>query len=529
MAGFTAVQLYRIRWQPGTATFDPVAPKPIAAAELAGQLLAARSPAERRAALASLSGIEARAAPAVAAALATSLEQRGRGPQVQRSRIAAIHLLARNAEVQPEGAPGWLELLERCQQDPLLREAALRARALLGDALVLEELAAVWIEKLERHMFLARLVRARREPAARLLVQRSRADLTRCADGLRHLAQDRDKLVFERLAEAYWESWSWLGQGPGDRFADELFTLARLDEGTLQFRPQDVRGPRDAMKRVAQRGSAAARAAAGLILAQRGPQYTTLCATIGDTLAQLLPECEPLDQQRLTWAIMRLQGRLFGNIPSRSPLDVSEQELAAALRWARPGEPPALKGPCGRPPILIYRAVTAERLLERDLMQGLQGGWQSAQMALDRWLAADLGCTPRLRRLLHPGQRHPDYAALTAAMIIVAACDERAMRPQLQLWREAREQPVWVRALAYTVLGSFDAHSKRWDSGWPAGLNLGDTTRFDQGTPGWEHFGRVLAVGGPSMVKRLRRFRPAPLPVDAQTKLLEAAKHAADH
>jgi hypothetical protein len=94
----------------------------------------------------------------------------------------------------------------------------------------------------------------------------------------------------------------------------------------------------------------------------------------------------------------------------------------------------------------------------------------------------------------------------------------------LRLWREASDQPAWVRALAYTVLGSLDARRGRWESGWPAGLDLGDSRRLDAGEPSWECFGRVLAAGGPSMLERLTSFAPAPLSTEVRAKLVEAAK-----
>ena len=96
------------------------------------------------------------------------------------------------------------------------------------------------------------------------------------------------------------------------------------------------------------------------------------------------------------------------------------------------------------------------------------------------------------------------------------------------MWREAADQPAWVRALAYTVLGSFDARSKHWESGWPAGLDLGNPAALETEFPVWKHFGRVLAAGGPEMLKRLREFKPAPLSAEVRSKLLEAARQAAD-
>jgi hypothetical protein len=265
-----------------------------------------------------------------------------------------------------------------------------------------------------------------------------------------------------------------------------------------------------------------------LILEQSGPQYKSLCRTIAEQLATLLPDCAPGDQQRLTWAIGRLSGKLFGTSPRSSPLETTADEIAAAMAWMRPAEKPRLRPPYPTPPVLTWRAVTVERQLERDLLAELTRGWDAADRASDRWLAAGLACTPRLRALLNPGQRRPNYAALTAAFVIVAETNDRAARRELELWREAAEQPAWVRALAYTVLGCQDAQRGRWDSGWPAGLDLGDVPTLESGRPGWAHFGRVLAAGGAGMLERLASFTPSPLTRDQKTKLLDAAKAAVD-
>jgi hypothetical protein len=271
----------------------------------------------------------------------------------------------------------------------------------------------------------------------------------------------------------------------------------------------------------------AARAAAGLVLEQRGPQYKTLCRTIGDALGPLLAQCDPADQQRLTWAIERLRGRLFGLTARADPLDITPDEIAEALQWAGSATQPPSTGPFPQPPQLVCRTVPVARLLERDLSADMQQGWDQARHALDRWQAADLGVTPRIRELLHPGQRHPNYPALAAAFVIVAQTGDESMRAQLELWHEATDQPAWVRALAYTVLGSLDVWQGRWISGWPAGLSLGDTHLLDAGTPGWDAFGRVLAAGGPDMLQRLGAAPSAGLPPEAVAKLLDAAKTAA--
>lgn len=525
-----AVQFWLIRARTTDVTFVPTTQRAVPVDDLARALLMAGNTEARQAALDELRGVEAQAAPAVAEQLAASLERVDGAPALGANQRAAIDLLARHGPTHPDAKPSWCELLTRCQQVRGLRDAALRARALLGDAGALDELAQLWLSRLDHLLLLKRVAGATQsenQPAMALLLRRSTEETARAADGLRALARDDAVPVFERVVSAYWGSWQWLGQDAGERLAEGVFDLGRPPGARLEFRPEDVRRPRDALRDVARRAAPATRAAAGLILLQRGPQYRTLCHAIADTLAALLPGVEPADQQRLTWTIGLLRGRLFGPEPRRHPADVTPDEIAAALRWAHPDQPARATGPLPQPPLLRYRAVTAGRRLEQDLLADLTGSWPSAATALDRWLRAGLGCTPRIEALLNPAQRTPSYPGLAAALVIVAATDAWTLQPQLELWHEATEQPAWVRALAYTVLGSFDARRGRWDSGWPAGLDLGDVAPLEREEPGWRHFGRVLAAGGPPMLSRLRDFEPAPLPGRIRDRLLQAAVDAA--
>lgn len=525
----TAVRFYRIHVGAVPVEFAPTTQRAVPADALAQALLAARDAAQRRAAWEALRGVESQAAAAVADHLAANLELATAPADVRRNQRLAIDLLARQGAADPGAAEAWCELLVRCQQVPALHDAALRARALLGDRGALGPLAEVWLARLERHLLLkrvARVTRTEEHAAAALTLRRATEEVARAADGLRALARDDAAGVFERVVGGYWVSWTWLGQDAGERFAEEAFDLGRPAELRLEFRPEDVRRPRDALRDVAQQAAPATRAAAGLVLLHRGPQYRTLCHAVADVLAGLLPDADPIDQQRLTWTISQLRGRLFGPEPRRHPLDVTPAEVAAALRWAHPDRSTPLKSPIPAAPALRYRAVTAARRLEQELLKDLTESWEAATPALDRWLRAELGCTPRIAALLDPGQREPSYPGLAAAFVIAAAADARVLRPQLELWHEATEQPAWVRALAYMVLGSFDARRGRWDSGWPAGLDLGDPTLLDRGRPGWGHFGRVLVAGGTPMKARLLDFRPAALPGPMRDKLIQAAEAA---
>ncbi len=529
-ASYLGVELYLIRSQPAGPRYEPVTPAPVAANELAQALLTADGLEARRAALARLAGVERRAAPAVGEALAASLERGGDDPVALGNRRAAIDLLARNGAGCPESVTEWIALLRRCERVEGLRGAALRGRGLLADKEVVDELVGLWVEKLKRWLALKRVARVAKleeQAGAGLLIGALEAEVARCGDGLRGLAEQQPTLVFGRVAELYWESWNWLGQGAGDEFADAVFELGRPRAGRLEFNPQDVRRPRDILKGVALSGPLTARAAAGLILKRRGPQYRTLCQRIGSELVELLPTASPAQQQRMTWSAARLQGKLYGGVSTASPLDVTRVEVAAALEWAQLDLASAT-GPYPTPPRLSYRTVTTERLLEEDLLADLRAGWETADAALRQWRRFGLGCTPRVRELLDPGQRQPNHAALAAAFVITAEAGDQSVRPQLELWREAADQPGWVRGLAYMALGALDSRQGRWDSGWPANLDVGDPQQLDSGRPGWEYFGRILAAGGLAARERLSEFEPAPLMPAVRDRLLEVARRVAE-
>lgn len=511
------------------------APSPVATSRavpvegLATALLAAGDPDERAAALRSLQGVRTKLAPAVAAALASSLERGETTLVARQNQVAAIDLLAAEAQAGDTSLDTWRTLLDQCQRVPELHDAALRARALLRDTRVAAEIVDAWLAGLARVALFDRLARVagtEAEPGVILARRRAGDALRRLGDGLRVLGQPESSEVYDRLVAAYWESWNWIGQDRGERLADEVFALAQPPRTTLEFQPEDVRVPRDVMKRVAGRAAPAVRAAAGLIVEQRGPQYRSLADRIAETLASQLPECDAHDQQRLAWTISRLRGRLFGPRAHADPRDMGEEEVVAALQWAQPSAAPRPKRPYPQPPRLSYRAVSNMRLLEQQLLAELRAGWERADAGLDRWLSSGLGCTPRLWELLRPGQRQPDYPALAAAMVIAGVSGDGTARPQLELWNEAREQPPWVRALAYTVLGSLDARRGQWESGWPNGLDLGDPANLDKGQPGWAHFGRVIAAGGPSMLQRLSEDSRGAVPRETCTRLIEAAQKA---
>jgi hypothetical protein len=535
LLAFVCINVYRNVAEksdrPPTRRAGPAHVPVASSAEAARRLLVAETSEERSAAVDALMRGGPEALSAVAAVLESSLGDAA-DARKRRNQRAALELLARSGDTR------WRAVMEQCRRHEPLREDALFGLALLGDADVLEDLTAVWLRELRRRVFLASV--ARRAPgsiegAAQAALSRAATRTERFSKALRHLRCDHDVRVLGRLGEAYWETWSWLGQSRDEAVALELFAIAKPAAATDSTGiTEHIRAARDALERASQEGAPSARAAAGLVLAQCTPQYTSVRRRIIATLATILPECEPREQQRLTWTLAKLTGLTFGEVDADDePADVGRDDVRALLKWARDSET-ATPGPCKTPsaaysqrPILVRRVVTPQRQLERDLLRGFQGGWASADEALDRWLAAGLGCPPHVLERLDPAQRRPNHAALAAAMIIVAECNEQTARERLELWRQATDQPGWVREMAYMVLGCLDSRGGQWKSGWPAELNARVYAELDRGAPGWEHFGRILAAGGPAMRARLDGARPASLPREARARLLAAAERAA--
>lgn len=495
--------------------------------DAARRLLAAESLDGRRAALAELAGAERESVDDVTRALSDALEVRSATYEQVLSRIAAIDLLARHPDAPGERA-ARISVLARAQADPKLRDAALRARGLLGDGAVLDELAAAWLDRLERTLFLSSLVA--RSPAERIrgagpITEQAQRDARRLGEALLRLGQDDGLPVYERMAERFWDTWAWLGQRDGDAYAAQLFDLARPAGASMEFRPEDVRRPRDVLRRVSETGAPSARAAAGLILSTL-PQYRTLGQRVTQTLGSLLATSDAGDQQRLVYAIGKLSGKTFGTRAIAHPLDVTPEAVDAAQRWIDAGQRPVVHAAYPQPPRLARRVLSSARQEEEVLLAELGGGWERSASAVQRWLGAGLGSTPRIRALLDPSRREPDASVLSSAIVIATASGDRSVRGALDAWRVAPDQAEWLRALAYTALAAFDAREGRWTSGWPSELTLGDTRRLDAGTPGWDYFGRILAAGGPAMLDRLERSRDAGLSREARAKLLAVGRAA---
>ncbi|MFQ5807400.1 MAG: hypothetical protein ACE5I3_13210 [Phycisphaerae bacterium] len=490
------------------------------------RLLEAESAAERAQAFDELLRLGRDALPV----LARALEETPVGGDANRARnrAAAVELFARGGETR------WLPLLKELQRNKELRPTTLVARAMLGDEEVAEELTTLWLARLRRQMFLMRvteLVPSTVAPANQAVVRRTQSETERDAEALRRLAESPDATVIDETLTTYWEGWDWLGQQRGEVFAAELFELAKPPKRKDQEFKDRVRAARRALDRAARRGSPAARAAAAVILAERAPQYKSLRERIIAMLASILPKSEPLAQQRISWALARLTSRSFGGLSDEdSPADFGRPAVQEALKWARasaiaePGPLRTLSTAYPRPPKPVRRVVTPRRQLERDLLGEFGSGWDGVGAALDRWLEAGLACTPRVEQLLNPGQRNPNYPALAAAMILAAASGAQHLRPQLELWREATDQPAWVRGFAYTVLGALDARRGRWASGWPAGLHAEMVAWAGREAPGLDLWGRLLAAGGPLLKARLEGAPPDSLSSAVRAKLRRAAE-----
>jgi hypothetical protein len=501
-----------------------------AAVEWVGRLLAAESAAERSEAFDQLWRLGMAGLPPLAEALAEPGAEGVGGAHRVRNRAAAVELLVRSGQSQ------WLSLLRKLQGESGLRETVLRARARLGDGTVAEELATLWLERLRRQMFLTRVAELAPSGVAAAndaIVRRACADAECYAEHLRGLAEPPGAAIIEELLATYWDSWSWLGQQRGEAFATELFELAKPPKRQdLEFKLR-VRAARRALDRAAQRGAPAGRAAAAVVLAHCAPQYKSLRERMIATLASNVPDSDPHAQQRIAWALARLTGRAFGGLSDeQSPADFGRRAVQDVLKWARSrnlvsaGALRTRGGAYPRPPKLIRRVVTPRRQMERDLLDAFASGWAAVDEALDRWLEAELPCTPRVVQLLDPGRRKPDYPALAAAMILAAERGAQDLRPELELWQEALDQPAWVRGFAYTALAALDARNARWSSDWPADLYAEAVGDSGPGGPSWDLWGRLVAAGGPLLRMRLEEG-PSSLPPRTRDRLLRAAEQAA--
>ncbi len=490
------------------------------------RLLSSQDAGERAASLRELVQAGSEAHPLLAAALTISLDER-MTPWRVAGQLAAIDLLSHSADER------WMPALRECLKQEALRDAAMHGLARLGDSSVAERLCAAWNAALKRELFLAGIAAVSTGPqaaAAERLLDSARRRTIAYSDSLRQIAsRDDGGSVMERLAAGYWASWTWLGQVQGERYAVALFAVAQPpSEVRMDFEEvkQAIRGARRALDSVAHSGTPLARAAAALTLDQCVPQYRSARGRALTQVAHALGESEGLDQQRLTWALARLSGRTFGQLTGRDhPLDVQPADVAAALAWAESfegaprREPP--RGGLAAAPRVARRVLSADRQLETELLALLGQGWGQSDLAAERWLLAGLPFTPRLEALLSPSQSEFDRAALLGVMQIAAHRRAIEARRALELWRDAAEQPVWIRGFAALTLLAIDGLPRR--GAWPEIFrDPAFAQQLDRGRPGWVHLARVLSAGGEDLLLRLRNDRDASLPPAMRARMVAA-------
>jgi hypothetical protein len=517
---------------PAATTTGPASAPAIAADAAAERLLAARTATQRDDALFDIKRQGHAGLTAVARSLDAALRSTTRRPSIENLR-AALDLL----EHEPD--PAWTAALERCRATPELADAALCALARLNPPAHIDALVSRWVTLLRQRIFLDRLA-ALAPPDTRSIAQdvaqRARGDCQRFTATLRALAAPPGDAL-ERAAARYWDSWDWLGQKHGEAFAAELFDIARPPPSSAMTNAEvieSVRTGRRVLEDAALRAAPPAAAALALTLAQCVPQYQSARGRVTDRIGAALASLPPDDQQRITWALAELTGRTFGDFTAdQHPRHVRPAHVQAAMQWvhAAGGPAPARLAPDAKypaPPQLVARIVTPQRRLEHQLLRQLSANWSEVDAAVDAWLAANLGCTPRLLARLDPAQRQPDYPALAAALTIVAAagCDDASIRRQLTLWRQAADQPAWLRALAEAVGASLDSRAARLDPRWPTLLSAEAAAQFDAGRPGWRCLGRVLAAGSPPLRARLNSPALAMLPAEALARLRAAVQDA---
>ena len=72
------------------------------------------------------------------------------------------------------------------------------------------------------------------------------------------------------------------------------------------------------------------------------------------------------------------------------------------------------------------------------------------------------------------------------------------------------DQPAWMRSLAACGLAALDIRAGRSGGDWISRLDRETLQALDSGTPGWEHFGRIIAAGGSRMIAELRNSKSVP-------------------
>lgn len=521
------------------ARHEPPPPKVIDAEMLATRLFAAQTPAERKDARFELEQAGSVAVGALVNEVRRSLAEGTKASTINSQRTALEVLTA----IRAESALGDSELgvLKSAGQVMPLHGASIRARAVQGDVDARTEILELWLRQSESLAAVDRLIELT-PPAALHQLPAFREALygewSLTTTILKRIVERRDWPVLEPIGDAYWKSWSWLGQTHGEYLSRRIFELAKpanvsdASGSQLGFNAEEIRGGRRAIQQMSDGGSAAAQAAAMVVLFENTPQYETLRNTIRDALIAKFATLTAREQQLVVWALARISDRKFaGQGVDQHPSQFDTAAMTAVMDWARKElglqiSARALQE-CRRPPELELSVVSASRQLESALIAQFGRDAKAAEGAIVRWVEAGIGWTPRLDALLDPGQRSPHLPALSAAITLAGITGDSRVRSSLQLWRRAEDQPAAVRGLAYTALGILDAREHTDLSGWPAGLSLGDERSIDTGAPGWANFGALLASGGDRVIERLWSASPS-LPAAQLEKLALAIRREQD-
>lgn len=525
-----ANHFYRVYYLPSKNPIKPF--EPSVRTEQSGDaevdsLFTAKTIANRADATNALRRIGADAGAALTRGLQRSLDEGSKSAGSVQNQRAAIRLLA---EV---GSPLSMETLEHAQRVAALRDDAIRTRALLGDSRVVAEAAEIWIAQLQRVLFAARLDAIQttdRDVARGEWLRVEWETFERCTDSLRTLGP----AGIDAVAGRYWDSWTWLGQTHGEGFSSALFELAkpaRDDNVTVGFTTQDetredVRAARRTLDDIALRSPPAEHAAVILTLGQCTPQYKRLRERHIAALAERIVDCSADDQQRLAWALTKLTGRQFATFSeAKFPREATPDVVTSIVDWARTSNtttaPVAFKPQNAYPlmPGLTRRVVSSAQQHREALLKRLHGDFATVSDAAAEWVESGLGCPPSVLSLLSPAQHPPDYPAIVAAMIIVAADGEGSARPALQAWHVAADQPAWLRQLAALTLASFAARAGAaidWpradEADWP----------FASDGPDWSVFGAVIAGGGERLIAHVEHA--ASIATDDRNRLVTAAR-----
>ncbi|MEP0845451.1 MAG: hypothetical protein HRF50_01365 [Phycisphaerae bacterium] len=524
------VHLYRLRQlahtRPTQSRAVLAASVPAAEPAVAQRLMRANSRSERESAIAAIRQV----GPDALRRLTEALAEKRDGPrtvQAARNIDAALELIAQSGDASLAPA------LRRLSESVVPASRVIATRAALGDAEVHAAVIDGWRSALRRTLFVqtvAALSAPDGRPSADAARRAAETDLARWTRGLRGLMRSADGALPPAVLDTYWESVGWLGQEQQDRIADALFDLAK-PSGPDESVPERVRAARRSLEDAAQRGDPSTRAAAGMVLLQCAPQYESARRRVIAQLAGDLGSANGTHAQRAAWAMFRLVRREFEEGPEyAAPIAVKPEAVERLWSWCREQ---GIVNDASRPnlrlasaPQLAHRVVTPIRQLERRLVEEFRAGWPQAQAALERWELAGLGCTPRLAPLADPRQRQPNLPALAAALVLTGEYGDNDDLEMLELWTLAAEQPAWVRGLSAASGAAVVCRTHGSAADW---LKRIERSAFDADPgPSWEHWGRVVAAGGPRMQESLRELRSPGLPGPVRERLLREAQKIID-